>query len=448
MGFAAYLKHSLWDYLLCVCASSALCYTCLIAFVATHPFQEQPFVVIGACAVLCAILFCIAYSSRTALVGSVLLAVAACGATVACWAGSGAPSLFDDIPANSALLVIEIVLCAVLVFVCSRKKVPTLVLLVGGLVMCCAMEYLYWDHQVVSTLLFGVASATLYAYRVYQQGLAHSDADRLMFGSATAAGAVMSIAAVLLAVGVFALVIAPLNPPNLVVKLLTRHVQLQEVEVRGVGDELSVQNSNLLSLNEDGTVSDSNGNQGMQDDPQQAKDDQTSQHEQAQGAAGASFDLKPDSEDETASPLAMRWADYLPVIVVLLVLVAIAAVIAVRKLLRRRRLARIRALPNSLQVQEFFRYFMGAFAKLKVAQPAHQTLREFSLAAASSFASFEQADSVEFPGLVETYSSCFYGRYEPTDDEADVFADYYRSFFGRACAYVGRLRYMALFFRI
>ena len=65
MGFAAYLRQSLWDFILCVCAASSLCYVCLIAFQATSPLQGNIPLIVGVCAAILLVFFAIAQRPMT-----------------------------------------------------------------------------------------------------------------------------------------------------------------------------------------------------------------------------------------------------------------------------------------------------------------------------------------------------------------------------------------------
>ena len=447
MGFVNYLKHSLWDFVLCACASSALCYVCLIAFVATHSLQDSPLLIIGCCTALSAVLFAIAYNTRTALVGSALLAIVLVAIAVMCWTASPAESIVDDVAGNNVYLVILVTICSVLTFVLSRRKVGALVLLVGGLVVCALMEYLYWDGQLVASAVFGVSAAVLYAYRNYQSGLAGSDSERLLFDSVTGVSAAMAAISVLLAVGVFAVLVAPLDPPSVVVKLLTRHVQLDEVEVRGTGDEVSIRNDLLFSILADGTVQSRSEGEGTDDDREETDEDPQSEEEQQQDVAGATFGLD-NTGDDAAEAVSMQLPEYWPVLALLLVVLIVALVIAARKMIRQRWRRRTLELPADMQVKRYFLYFVNSLGKMKVPQPSNQTLREYLDSLRGQLSEFEGSSEPEFLELADTYSRCVYGKAPMSPEETARFDRYYEGFHHHARRFVGPIKYLALFFKI
>ena len=445
MGLGRYLRNSLWDILLCVAASSSLCYACLIAFLATHPFQSMPWLIIGSCAVIELVLFVIAYNFRSAVIGSGLFVVAVGAISIAAWSTSSAPGLFDDVVGNNALLVFMIVLCAVAVFALSRRKIPCLVLLVLGLILCAAIEYLYWDGQVIATALFALATACLYAYRNYQQKLMGSDSEEISFGATTLAAGLTGLLSILLAVGVFMLFIAPLQPPSLTVKLLTKHVRLDEEHVVGTGDEVSVINEMLFSWN----VKDETPLQDTSDGKEPDSDDRDNQGgETDQDTAGSSLNIDGTGVD-LASAVRIRVPDWLPIAMPFIVVLLIALVIAVRKLLRRRRCNRIRALPGDERVKQFYLMFIRAFGKMKMATPHSQTLREYATNAAGEIARFEgTVEEPAFASLTESYCRIVYGDGYPDDEEVAAFDEYYKTFYRNARKFVGVVKYLPLFFRI
>lgn len=447
MGLGTYLKNSVFDFLLCAVASSALCYACLIAFNATHPFQDSPLLVIGCCTALTAALFVIAYDFRTAVFGSVLLALAVIGAALASWASSGAAGLFDDVAGNGAFLVLMIAACAVLTFVLSRRKALVLVLLVGGTLACAVMEYLYWDHQVVATLLFVLAAGSLYAYRNYQQGLLGSDSEQLAFGTTTLAAVGVCLLALVLSVGVFAAAIEPLQPQSVTVKLLTRHVRLQEEKVTGVGDDVSVQNERLFSNNTSGQTEGSSSGEGTSNDRQSDSDEQQ-RKDQTQHAAGASYGLDSSSDDE-AQAQRLQPPEWLPLVLPLAILLAVVLVIVARKAVRRSRYRKISALAPRARVRASYLMLVGAFDKMRVSKGPGLTLEEHARGAHEVFSRFERTSAEPaFPGLTRIYEGVVYGERTPSEEELGRFESYYRRFYKNARRFVGRLKYCILFFRI
>ena len=448
VGFLYYARHSVWDFVLCTIAACGLCQVCLIAFQSTSALQGQPWVTIPVVALITLLLFVIAYRTRTAAVGGVLFAVAACVATLAAWYATGAQSLFADGPNNGAYMVLMLLWPPVLVFLLSRKRVGSIALLVIGFILCALMEYLYWQGQVLAVIVFGVAAAALIAYRNYQMGLAGSATEQLSFGSAAAAGVVVSLVALLLSCGVFALVIGPLDPPQVTLKLITQHVRVQEEHLRGAGDTMSAQNKDLFSMNVSDEQQKANGDNGQMNQ-QQNQDDSLNVDNQTVADAGGALNIDNKDDEDSGQAISIQVPDYVVFIAIVLVVLIVLAVIALKKLLRARWLAKVRELPAAAQVQGLFLYFMRSLVKMKVPPLTLQTLNEYAVAIEPQTTYFEQtAEACAFTRLAQDYGAVVYGGVQPSDEQLAAFHDYYAAFHRRARAYVGRIKYLLLFFRI
>lgn len=446
--FLYYLRYSVWDYFLCLVAASGLCQTCLIAFQSTSSLQAWPLISVGACAVALLVLFAIAYRTETAIVGGIAFAIAVCGSSIAAWYVSGAQSLFSDGANNGAYAVLMLVWPSVLVFLLSRKRTGAVVLLVVGFILCAAMEYLYWQGKVLVVVAFGVGSAALIAYRNYQMGLKGSQSERLMFGQAAASGVAVVLASLLLACGFFAVVIGPLDPPHVTVKLITQHVRIDEEHLRGVGDSLSAQNSELFSLNTNDEQQKSNGSDA-QTSTQESEENAQTATDQTVANAGSALNINNQSEQDAGQAVSTQVPDYAFAIVTVLLLALIAAVISIRKALRTRWLRKVKALSPQQQVRALFLFFVVSFKKMKLPVPGAQTLHEYVEGASQLIVDFEgRASDPEFACLADAYTSVVYGGAEPSQEDLERFYSYYGYFHKRACHYVGRIKYLLLFFRI
>lgn len=451
MGFARYLKYSLWDLLLCACASSALTFVLCTGFDSTRPLQEPPllFVMVLACTLLSLFITCIAYCLPSAVIGGVALALGTALTMMGLWTASGAASLLDDTPGNYTSFALMAVLCAVLVHVLSRRRATTLVLLAGGTLLCAVIEYLYFLGHLLPTLLFMVAGAALYAYRNYQGNLLGSETERISFGSATAAGLVIAVVAVGVGAGLFTLCIAPLNPPNVIVKLLTEHVRVDEENVRGIGDSVSVQNDQLYSNNVLGQIPGKAGEQG--DTEQTPNMDDTRQTEDAETTpnAGSALGLAQEGEPDAGQPVSAEAPDWLPLACVLALVGAVVLLVAMRKLLRWRAWGKLGLLSPRQQVGARYLFFMRRFKRLKLPQPGTQTLSEYLLSANGSLRRFEQTtETPAFNRLTSAYCAVVYGNAEPSESTMRTFEEYHRSFYRNARKLAGPLKYLWLFFRL
>lgn len=455
MDVLVFLKTRFWDFLLCAAASSSLVFTLCSAFHATWQFQSMPAVIVVACALLTAYLVGVSASMRTLAVGSAVLAVVFVVALVVCARMSNVASVLDDVEGNYLIFALVLFFATVLVFALSRRKPTLLVLMVVGLVSCALVEYLYWHAHVVAFLLFAASVGGLYVYRNYQRSLVSSASDALAFTSSTLVGLGITALALALAAGVFAAFIAPLEPPNAILKLVTVHKRVEQIDVTGTGAAVDVQNDQILSINTNGQVQN-----GAIDDQQQDasdNDDRTKdENRQDEENAGSALAIDDTLDPVPANVLALEMPPWAVAVLPLAVLLVLLVPLAVKKLLRRRRFSALMALPPAQRVGGFYRFFMGRFGRLGLGMPAGATVCGYARNFSDAFVQFERGAGDEgddgggsaFETLTDVFARTAYGAAEPTEAECSLFESYYRSFYRRARRYTGRLRYVRLFFLV
>ena len=441
-----YVKTSLIECVLCIVASTCLAYTACSGFYATQGYQDATGIALTAliCAALTCALFAVAYSRRTVLIGVPILVALVVGALVASVATSLVATPMEDVAGNRLYYALCTIVPCVAVFLLSRKKVGCIVLIVCGVALCAAVEYLYWYGHVASFLLFLVAAATLYVYRGYQASLLASESVRLAFGSITLCALALAGVAVLAGVGLFAGVIAPLGPGNITVKLVTEHYRADELEVRGIG-------SNDDTLDEDEQTDESNDEVVESSEPDEAAPLED------EGAGENPFDMLSAADDDSLlgrigsglasfSLLVPEWGPW----ALLAVLAAlVAASIFLKKLLRRRRFERAWGKGGGEAMRELYLFFLDRFRRFKIPQPGTLTLTEYAAGFSETFRAFEQgAAAPEFARLTDVYVGHVYGDAPVSEADLALFKDYYERFYKRACGYVGRLRYCRMFFRV
>lgn len=448
-----FLKTHIWDYLLCVAASVALCFTACSVFYATQPFQNAAGValMVGIAVLLNAAMFAASTSTRAAVAGAVGLLALAIVVLAACFATSSGASVLDDVAGNNVFFALACMLSCALVFLLSRKRMTCLLLLVLGVVFCALVEYLYWYGHVVAFVLWLHASLGLFVFRTYQKNLLGSETQKLAFGSVTASGLALGAVALLVAAGLFAAVIAPLNPPNQVIKLFTAHYRVDEVQVVGIGDVQNVQNNNLFSHNATG---DAIATDNVNADASSKKGDEDAQagtttEQSTSSAAQNTASMGNEGGEQQAQGMTLpSWL--IPALIAGLI-VLIAAAIALKKYLRRRRFARMTQGGPATSMKELYLFFLTRFKKLGMPVPHNQTLPEYLVSAGPELCVFEGAQaqgSSAFAALTAEYQKAVYAPGAAQGDAADAFEEYYRGFYKRACRYKGRLRYCLLFFRI
>ena len=446
-----YIKSTIWDFVLCVVASTSLAYTVCSGFYATQPYQDAAGIAImaGICIVVTAALFAASWSTRTIVFGSIAIAVCLIGVVIASVATSTTSTALEDAPGNNLFFSLSVLIPPVVVFVLSRRKASAVALIVVGVLLCAVIEYLYWYGHIGAFIVFFASSTALFVYRTYQASLINSESERFAFNSVTAAGVALALVSILLGAGVFMLVITPLSPPHLVVKLLTEHYRTEDHEVKGTSNTQSVLDPELFSNTLSNQVVETSSINSDQANKQ--TNDTTDQNDSnAQDVTGTSVSMgNVDQKDEEDGGLQFDppWLPY--VIAPLILLLLIVAAILVKRLLRARRFRAMTSGSNAQSVRSLYLFFLERFGRFKIPQPQTLTLSEYASGFASTFSDFERkAPSPTFPELTAVYSENVYGGVEPDDTALSKFEDYYHTFYKKARGYVGKLKYCLMYFFI
>ncbi|MBQ9001850.1 MAG: hypothetical protein IJ087_08365 [Eggerthellaceae bacterium] len=447
----AYAKNSLWDFVLCVAASTALAFTLCSGFYATQPFQDVAgtAIVAGLCALITLLLFAVSRTSKTALIGGPLLALALIGAVVASVVPSAGESALDDVPGNYLYFSLVVILPTVFVYVLSRWRGASLVMLVLGTFACALIEYLYWYGHYGAMIVFLVAAAGLFAYRTYQVSLMNSASEHLAFGSVTLFGAALAFAAVAIGVGVFAFAIAPFNPPNLVLKLYTQEFRAQEIEVKGVAASEDAPAENQYSMNmSNEIIYSSDVNDALYNDlgeGQVGRGNATTVQVRNSTLNLGSMDEGEGSDDA----LSLDWPNWLWLIVLCSILALVLLAILVKKLHRHRRYRQFLAQGNDGAVEGLYRFFLDRFERFKMPALGSMTLAEYATNNAGTLEKFaSNAATPAFSELTDVYVSHVFGGSPVDDTQMSIFKRYYKVFYKNAVRYVGWLKYPLLFFRV
>lgn len=444
-----YLKNSVWDFVLCVVAAAALSYTACSAFYSAQPYQSVLGVVamVVISAVVEAALFLTSTSRRARVLGAVGIAVVVIVVLAVAFATSTSSTVLDDTAGNNVYFALCVLVPPLLVYPLSRRRWSTVVLIIVGIFFCAVIEYLYWYGHVIAFILFIASSVTLFIYRTYQRSLLNSESETLAFNSVTAAGVGLSIAAVLLATGIFALVVAPLNPPNLVVKLITENYRVQTEDVRGVGSSTDTENLNEYSNKMSNKTSETSNISGTETNKQ--TNDQTNKgNTSQQDVTNMTVNLGSSQNNQSQNGnLGINFPNWLPLVIAIIVILLIVGSILLKKYLRKRRFNKLTAGDNNDSADALYLFFLSRFQKFRVPQPGTLTLSEYGKAYSDTFTEFESmAEGPTFASLSDIYSANVYGKKDLTDEQISAFKEYYRSFYKRAARYIGRIKYALLYF--
>lgn len=530
MSYGAYLRTCALEFLLCAVMALGLGLNVVQAFHIPQEEAANVALVLVATMVPLACCFLAGYSKRSLLIG-VPLIVVSIAVYLFALSQITPTALFVEGYENRALVFIVLLPLSFIVYLFARTRLGLIIAFVAGGVTCGAIQFLYDMNLVVPTVAYLAACATLYVLKsspVPLQPSSFSNEGSAVRGGrgtisthassegtsnvtssfARALGsdaasriprAVMALglvaASALLSVGLFALVIAPLNPPAHELKLITEYYSLEEVHVSGLLAFLHQRNDQLSSSNES---NESQYSDMLDEKSQDAEGGADSQQE------GDDDRLGDGSYDATTAGDPLSIVRYLQehwwvgFIALVLIVLAWMLVVAVRRHMRKRRLERWRSLGARAEYLAAFDHVCTTLERARLINRGSKTPHELaastdqlavtlerwpigSQANAAYDAAAEEAPraktavddtredsavtgsalmhsgegskaicyaSSQFGRLAECFARVSYGGEQPSASEISSLESYVELMPKRLPRAIGRLRYLGHFFRV
>lgn len=455
-----FAKGRLPELLFLVMASSALFCTVTYGFHVEDALRTAYPAILGWTALLMVAFTACSYSLRTVVVGAPVTLVAGIVVVAAASAASGF-GFFDDAFGNTGFFLLIGFVTAALSYLLTRRRALALVYLVGGIIVCAFVQFLYRNGLLWQMLVFAVFAAALFMWSMQRK-----NAGELAQGAVSApvsllTGAGLCCLALLLSCGVYFAAIAPLNPPSQELKLITKLYALEEIPVSGVSKLLHQQNENLLSEN------------GVEGDDTSSETDSRQEEvnglfgDDSQGSTINGFDAARDALRYFVDhPL---WLLAIPAAIVLVLLV-----IALRRWLRTRRYNKMCALDPPAQVRAFYFFFEERLKRFGIEVESTLTPLERARASAQACSVFEagageigaapasdgvadgeqgggvredaeqqapHGEQASYARLARDYCSVAYGCSEPGPAALENCRALYRVFYKNACQSIGRPKY-------
>lgn len=443
MSMKAYLQRT-WPELLLV----AVMATCL-GLQAVQCFHIAPELalnvplVAGVCCVAVLWLHVSACSLRCVAVGVPAFALA-CVAVALGVSGGDLSAFANDSYSNPVLVYPVLLLTAVAVFCLTRKKTTAVLLAIGGCVFCGAVEFLYVQELVAPTLVFMCAAIALLACR--WAGSSSEQAGTFSFeGAKLFSVAAVSAIALLLACGVFFLVVAPLNPPVQELKLVTKYYALEEVHVSGYTELLHQRNEDLDSKNANDEESPSSQTTS-ETQPHEGDSQSADQSDDGSGTGG----VLPDNSGDPMQLIRYFQEHWWLLLLALLATAALwAGAVAVRRALRSRRFARWAVLAPQERFLAQYAYVRSVLERVCKVSSAGMTPAEYANAAEGETAALERAgESVSFAQVSSAVATVVYGNCMPSEQQLAQAENYVRLLPKRLMLRFGRIKYVRMFFKV
>ena len=457
-----FLQAALADFVLVLVVCAALTFTVSYGFNAL-PWVRGNIVLDGlACVPMLVALYIGGWSKRSVWVSvaaSVLVAVSILVVGAALMP-AGVPLFVDgainDVPENYVEFGFVVIAIPVLVYLLSRRPALCLVLIVAVMLSCGCVQFLYrdWADGLYGLPAFFAALSGSLALLVFQRFRSNARlVDRarwFSFASAAATSALVGVICSAVGLALFLLIINPIGLETPHLKLFQETYKPPVVEYTGIYSTLEVDDPDVKTstLSSESTTTGENGPGGIAaSEEEQDKDDAESTPQGLASVVMSAF--SPDNWNETFRNISYRLVVAVALIALLVLAALIALAIALRRSMRRRRLKKLEGESWSYRVEYLTAFIESRLSLLGFEHEPDQTPLEYALANREPMEMFARdTGGVDFLKVTLLCQRSRFGGIDLGEDDYRAVERFYRAFFGNARDFVGKRRWVVLFWRI
>lgn len=412
-----------WEALACLAASAALTLTFSQGFYIPDAVADSVPLALLVCGGTLLYCYLGSFSRRTAVGCSIGFLGIAAGFFLLL--GRAGVDIVDREGSPTAVYIYFIAapLIAAVSFLLTRSRLGTAVwfLLGGCLHSLCA--FLGFAVRVWYAALFALAAVTLFLLRQYRTAARENGGASPGRGLSPGLPAGVGLAGLLLALLCWTLVIQPLRPPVLDVKLLTRYMRYEVLEMVGIARQYPVLDGERPAPQQDRTPGAPEASPEAPPEgglpPPEAGPDPSEASELGAAAYGR---------------LRTAWRT------LALALAALALLPLLVRTLRRRRLARLaRGTPRE-QTIALYRFYLTRFARIGYGRAPWETEREYAARCAQPLAPYLKGGT-DLQRMTELYLDARYGGLPAAQADAQALAELYPVFLRNYRTLAGRWRY-------
>lgn len=422
-----YFKQKLADWLLCTAISVSLIPSICSGFVLTDPWSRSIAVIL-----VCSLLLQLCFTLLSRSKATIWLGIGIGGAlavAVFVWMRAAKPLSGG---ADNSLMIFALiqVLVPLLVYLLGRSRWGIAALFLTGTLICAGCHFLQYPAPDWCLYPFLGGTAALFFLRVYTVSVRKSELEQ--GGAHGYARQVLALCAVALAaaVGLYAAVIAPLQPPTRELKLISELRSMELLQVLGVSSTEIILDPDLTA---DVPLEELETDQDTPDEEPEEPQIPDEPEEPFSEAISSALEQAADAIRYDETVCSRLW-------LLLLIPAAVIAAYVLRYLDRRHWHRRVCALPPESAVVNYYHFFLSRLGRAGLKKQSGQTLREFASHITAQTEPFD-ACGVSFRSLTEIYEAVIYGRHAVSDGELRGFEQFYDAFYPALRRETGRLKY-------
>ena len=423
-----YVKLHAWDFLLTVLIAIGMHLNTFSAFMIRESYMTNYLLVAVVTTVVMAVMYVIGYNKRNALIGA-----GGIGLALIIWIIYLRANDYLDLEDGAdetfpAFWTIVLFGTGVIYLLTRNRKI-----LFGaapiGLLFCAAFKFLEYPVSVPGLFLLVIAIILEIFYLVYKDSLLNADYGNYTLRHFIEQSIAIVTVVVMLSTGVFYGIVKPLDPPTRDLKLITKLLSFDILELLGVASTEEVKEP---GENEDDDKDDQKEQEQQQEEENEEEDQEDEQNRES-------------NEQISASTISYEEEDYTVYWVTALIVLLLAAPFVIKYALRARRSRRLNGLDASNQAAFVYDFFLNRFRKLGYGKADNVTVLEYAEQQGEFLQNFVASDGTTFEEISDIYNHYLYSKVPVTSTEAGKFLAIYDSFYKNARAYVGPWKYLLKF---
>lgn len=422
-----YFGQYFLDFILCILIGAGISVNVFAGYEMNDPWSANLAVAVFTVFCATAVLFASRFNRFGMRISFPVTAAVLIGVVAALYS-TGAFSGRGPIDENPLLFWIIVVTVSVSVFWATRWRAGIVILFLAASYLSAAFDFLLYPVSMGGYFAASFGMAILYQYRAQRSGASGYGGNGASAGGVGNGGKTVvqttafALVAVLMASGLYYGVVKPLDPPEKDMRLAQKLMSMQIMKEAGISSK-----------------------KVLIEDPPEEPEAPPEQPEQPRKEGGG----KAGDNGSLAGAMAITYKRYesqiwiaaaAPVLVFLMAF-------CLKLLLRRRWYANQLRKTNEAGAAALYLYFVRKLKKAGLKRPESLTLLEYAAASRERLERFSVYDT-DFLRLTQIYLKMIYGYQQISDEERDLFHDFYKEFYKNLRAEMGTLRYCVHFFTI
>ena len=424
-----YVRLHAWDFLLTVLIAIGMHLNTFSAFMIRESYMTNYLLVTVVTTLVMAVMFVIGYNKRNTIIGGAGWAVFLIGWIIYLRANDlinleeGAD---ETIPAFWSIVIFG----SALIYLLTRSRKILFGAAPVGLLFCAAFKFLEYPVSVLGLFILVIAVILEILYLVYKDSLLSADYGNYTIRHFLEQSIAIVTVVVMLSSGVFYGIVKPLDPPTRDLKLITKLLSFDILELLGVASTQEVKDPNQGDEDQD------------EEEPPEEKEEEKDDEENEQDE-----DENKQESDEKISAQTMSYneKDYTVYWVTALIILLLATPFVIKYVLRTRRRRRLNGLDANNQAAFVYDFFLDRLKKLGVGKADSQTILEYAEQQEAVLENFTAEDGTTFEEMTELYNYHLYSKLPVRPEDAKKYMAMYDSFYKNAKAFTGTWRYIRKF---